>query len=217
MSSVDVLGWDKKKVGSVDLDASVFGITVKKEILHTVVRWQLACRRQGTHKAKTRGEVSGGGKKPFKQKGTGNARQGSIRSPLMPGGGITFGPEPRDYSYVLPKKVRRLGLRTALSFLNKEGRLFVVDAMTSDEGKTKDLAKRLENFGLKKAMLIDAAVDEKFNRASRNLPKFRYVGVEGMNVYDLLKYDNVVISKGSIEAIVNRCSDKRMDKGSETK
>jgi len=217
MSTVDVLGWDKKKVGSVDLDAKVFDITVKKEILQTVVRWQLACRRQGTHKAKTRGEVSGGGKKPFKQKGTGNARQGSIRSPLMPGGGIAFGPEPRDYSYVLPKKVRRLGLRTALSFLNKEGRLFVVDAMTSAEGKTKDLAKKLENFGLKKAILIDASTDANFNRASRNLPKFRYMGVEGMNVYDLLKYDNLIISKSSIDAIIERCSDQRSEKKSEKK
>ncbi len=208
MASVDVLGWDKKKVGSVDLDAAVFDVKVKKEILQTVVRWQLACRRQGTHKAKTRGEVSGGGKKPFKQKGTGNARQGSIRSPIMPGGGIAFGPEPRDYSYVLPKKVKRLGLRTALSFLKKEGRLFVVDAMTSTDGKAKDMAKKLKDFGLTKAMLIDAKVEDKFNLATRNLPKFRYMGVEGLNVYDLLKYDNVVLAKGSIEAIIDRCGEK---------
>ncbi len=209
MASVDVLGWDKKKVGTVDLDASVFDIKVKKEILQTVVRWQLACRRRGTHKAKTRGEVSGGGKKPFKQKGTGNARQGSIRSPLMPGGGISFGPEPRDYSYVLPKKVKRLGLRTALSYLKKEGKLFVVDAMTSSDGKTKDLATKLKNFGLTKAILIDGATDDKFNRASRNLPKFRYMGVEGMNVYDLLKYDNLIISKSSISKIIERCGETK--------
>lgn len=208
MSTVDVLNWDKKKSGSVTLDASVFGIKVKEEILQTVVRWQLACRRQGTHKAKTRGEVSGGGKKPFKQKGTGNARQGSTRSPLMPGGGITFGPEPRDYSYVLPKRVRRLGLRTALSKLNKEGRLFVVDSMTSD-GKTKELAQRLKTFGLTKAVLVDAKATDKFSRASRNLPKFRYYGVEGLNVYDLLKYDSVVISKESIGEIVKRCGEGR--------
>lgn len=207
MANVDVLSWDKKKVGTVDLDASVFDVKVKKEILQTVVRWQLACRRQGTHKAKTRGEVSGGGKKPFKQKGTGNARQGSIRSPLMPGGGITFGPEPRDYSYVLPKKVKRLGLRTALSQLKKEGKLFVVDSMTSTDGKTKDIAQKLKNFGLAKAILIDGKADEKFGRAARNLAKFRYMGVEGMNVYDLLKYDNVIISKGSIPAIVERCGE----------
>lgn len=207
MANVDVLSWDKKKVGTVDLDASVFDVKVKKEILQTVVRWQLACRRQGTHKAKTRGEVSGGGKKPFKQKGTGNARQGSIRSPLMPGGGITFGPEPRDYSYVLPKKVKRLGLRTALSQLKKEGKLFVIDSMTSTDGKTKDIAQKLKNFGLAKAILIDGKADEKFGRAARNLAKFRYMGVEGMNVYDLLKYDNVIISKGSIPAIVERCGE----------
>src|ERR1700748_2017759 len=112
MATVDVLSLDKKKVGSVELSKDVFEIPIHKEILQTVTRWQLACRRQGTHAAKTRGEVSGGGKKPFKQKGTGNARQGSTRSPLMPGGGITFGPQPRDYSYALPRKVRQLGLKT---------------------------------------------------------------------------------------------------------
>jgi large subunit ribosomal protein L4 len=207
MATVDVIGWDKKKVGSVELDASVFEVPVKQEILQTVVRWQLACRRQGTHKAKTRGEVSGGGKKPFKQKGTGNARQGSIRSPLMPGGGISFGPEPRDYSYNLPKKVKRLGLRTALSHLKKEGRLLVIDAMASAEGKTKDLAKRLNTLGLKKAVLIDTEANDKFTRASRNLPKFRYYGVEGLNVYDLLKYDNAIITKASIAKIVERCTE----------
>lgn len=207
MATVDVLGWDKKKVGSVDLDATVFDIPVKEEILQTVVRWQLACRRRGTHKSKTRAEVSGGGKKPFKQKGTGNARQGSTRSPLMPGGGITFGPVPRDYSYVLPKKVRRLGLRTALSKLNKEGRLFVIDGLTSDAGKTKDLASKLKTFGLEKAVLVDAAANDKFTRAARNLAKFRYYGVEGVNVYDLLKYDAAVITKESIAKLVERCGE----------
>lgn len=207
MATVDVLGWDKKKVGSVDLDATVFDIPVKEEILQTVVRWQLACRRRGTHKSKTRAEVSGGGKKPFKQKGTGNARQGSNRSPLMPGGGITFGPVPRDYSYVLPKKVRRLGLRTALSKLNKEGRLFVIDGLTSEAGKTKDLASKLKTFGLEKAVLVDAASNDKFTRAARNLAKFRYYGVEGVNVYDLLKYDAAVITKESIAKLVERCGE----------
>lgn len=209
MATVDVLSWDKKKVGSVDLDASVFGVKVKEEILQTVVRWQLASRRQGTHKAKTRAEVSGGGKKPFKQKGTGNARQGSTRSPLMPGGGITFGPEPRDYSYVLPKRVRRLGLRTALSKLNKEGRLFIIDSLSTSEGKTKELAKRLEGFGVKKAVMIDAEANQKFNQASRNLKNFRYYGVEGLNVYDLLKYDTAILSKESLAKIVERCGEGR--------
>lgn len=208
MATIDVLSWEKKKVGTVDLDASVFEVPLKKEILQTVVRWQLASRRRGTHKAKTRAEVSGGGKKPFKQKGTGNARQGSTRSPLMPGGGISFGPNPRDYSYALPKKVRRMGLRVALSQLKKEGRLFVVDTMASTEGKTKDLAKRLKSFGLEKAVMIDAKADAKFTRASRNLPKFRYYGVEGLNVYDLLKYDSAVLTKESIAKIVEKCGEE---------
>jgi large subunit ribosomal protein L4 len=207
MATVDVLGWDKKKVGSLDLEASVFDVPVKEEILQMVVRWQLACRRQGTHKALTRGEVSGGGKKPFKQKGTGNARQGSNRSPLMPGGGITFGPVPRDYSYVLPKKVRRLGLRTALSKLKSEGRLFVVDAMASTDGKTKEIAERLKKFGLTKGVLIDATRNDNFERATRNLSKFRYYGVEGLNVYDLLKYDHLILTKESVDKIVERCGE----------
>lgn len=208
MATVDVLNWDKKKVGSVELSKDVFETAIKKSILHAVSRWQLAGRRQGTHSAKTRGEVSGGGKKPFKQKGTGNARQGSTRSPLMPGGGITFGPLPRDYAYALPKRVRQLGLRVALSHLNKEGRLFVVDSMTSEDGKTKELAKRLEGFGLKKAVLIDGEKNQTFHRASKNLASFRYYGVEGMNVYDLLKYDNAVITKESLAKIEQRCGVK---------
>jgi large subunit ribosomal protein L4 len=208
MATVDVLGWDKKKVGTVDLSADVFDIPVKEEILQTVVRWQLACRRQGTHKAKTRGEVSGGGKKPFKQKGTGNARQGSTRSPLMPGGGITFGPVPRDYSYVLPKRVKRLGLKTALSQLKKEGRLFVVDTMTSKDGKTSELAKRLKTFGAEKAVLIDTKLDSGFDRATRNISKIRYYSVDGLNVYDLLKYGTAIVTKESVGKIVERCSEK---------
>src|SRR6476646_3263500 len=137
MATINVVNWKKEKVGSVELPADIFETEVKKEVLHTVVRWQLASRRQGTHMTKTKGLVSGGGKKPFKQKGTGNARQGSSRSPLMPGGGTMFGPEPRDYSYALPKKVRQAGLRAALSHLQKEGKLFIVEDMKS-EGKTKE-------------------------------------------------------------------------------
>ncbi|MFM6928810.1 MAG: 50S ribosomal protein L4 [Bdellovibrio sp.] len=205
MATVNVLNWKKEKVGSVDLAADVFETPVKKEVLHTVVQWQLASRRQGTHMTKTKGLVSGGGKKPFKQKGTGGARQGSSRSILMPGGGTAFGPQPRSYAFVLPKKVRRLGLSMALSHLQKEGKLFVVDSMQS-EGKAAELSKRLKAFGLKKAVLIDANVDDKFNRASKNLPTFKYFPVEGLNVFDLLKYDAAVITKDSVAKIVDRCS-----------
>ncbi|MNK11988.1 50S ribosomal protein L4 [compost metagenome] len=205
MATVNVLNWKKEKVGSIELAADVFETTVKKEVLHTVVNWQLASRRQGTAMTKTKGLVSGGGKKPFKQKGTGGARQGSSRSILMPGGGTAFGPQPRSYAYVLPKKVRRLGLSMALSYLQKEGKLFVVDSMQS-EGKTNELNKRLQAFGLKKAVLVDAQANENFGRASKNLPTFKYFPVEGLNVFDLLKYDAAVITKDSVAKIVDRCS-----------
>ncbi|MEN0058028.1 MAG: 50S ribosomal protein L4 [Bdellovibrio sp.] len=205
MATVNVLNWKKEKVGSVELASDVFETPVKKEVLHTVVQWQLASRRQGTHMTKTKGLVSGGGKKPFKQKGTGGARQGSSRSPLMPGGGTMFGPQPRSYAFVLPKKVRRLGLSMALSHLQKEGKLFVVDSMQS-EGKTAELNKRLKAFGLTKAVLVDSSVDDKFNRASKNLQSFKYFPVEGLNVFDLLKYDAAVITKDSVAKIVDRCS-----------
>ncbi len=204
MATVAVYNWDKKKVGDVELPGSVFEQPVRKDILHTVVRWQLACRRQGTSMTKTKGLVSGGGKKPFKQKGTGGARQGSIRSPLMPGGGTAFGPLPRSYAYSLPKKVRLAGLRSALSMLVKEGRLHVVEKLDS-AGKTSELAKRLKGFGVEKTVLLDGASDAMMSRAARNLPKVRYYGVEGLNVYDLLKFNCALVSKSSIAKIVERC------------
>ncbi len=205
MATVDVLNWEKKKVGSVELSPEVFETSVRKDILHDVVRWQLASRRQGTHKTKDRSEVSGGGKKPFKQKGTGNARQGSSRSPLQPGGAVIFGPRPRSYSYQLPKKVRQLGLRSALAHLFSEGKVQVVENMTSEQGKTKELAERLKSFGAEKAVLVDKAVDDLFSRASRNLGNYRYYTPEAVNVFDLLKYDRVVMTKDSVESLVQRC------------
>lgn len=205
MATANVLNWKKEKVGTIDLSPAIFEAEVRKDILHEVVNWQLASRRQGTHMVKTRSLVSGGGKKPFKQKGTGNARQGSTRSPLMPGGAKLFGPVPRTYEYALPKKVRKLGLKIALSYLVKEGRLFIVDEMKS-EGKTAELAKRLTSFGLSKALLVDAEKNDLMKRASRNLKKYKFYSVDGLNVFDLLKYDAAVISKASVAKIVDRCS-----------
>ncbi len=205
MLNQDVVNWKKEKIGQVELSSDVFEVEVKKDVLHTVVRWQLASRRAGTHMTKTKGLVSGGGKKPFKQKGTGNARQGSTRSPLMPGGGTMFGPQPRSYAYVLPKKTRKVGLMMALSHLLKEGKLTVVDTMAS-EGKSSELNKRLKTFGVSKAVLIDASADEKFNRAARNLANYKYFSVDGINVFDLLKFDHAVITKNSVQKIVERCS-----------
>ena len=207
MANVDVLDWNKKKVGSAELPASVFEQEVRKDLLHTVVRWQLASRRAGTHMAQTRSMVSGSSAKPFKQKGTGNARQGNKRSPLLRGGAVIFGPEPRDYSYTLPKKIKKKAMKSALSYLMKEGRLFVVKDMKS-EGKTNELAKRLKGFGVDKAILIDENRDDMFTRAARNLPKFRYNSVEGLNVYDLLKYDAAIVTESSIAKIAKRCGEE---------
>jgi len=204
MATVAVVNWDKKEVGKVDLPKEVFEQPFRKDILHTVVRWQLACRRQGTHMTKTKGLVRGGGKKPFKQKGTGEARQGSSRSPLNPGGGTAFGPQPRDYSYKLPRKVKQAGLKIALSYLLSEGKLVVVNDLKSD-GKTKDLSLRLKKFGMPKAVLVDQSEDSLVKRAAGNLAKYRYYGTEGLNVFDLLKYDGVILTQSSIAKIVTRC------------
>ena len=208
MMSHDVLNWKKQKVGEIKLDETVFGREVSQDLLHEVVRWQLSCRRQGTHMTKTKGLVSGGGKKPFKQKGTGGARQGSTRSILMPGGGTAFGPQPRSYAYALPKKVRKVALASALSYLAKEGRLWIVDKIDSD-GKTANLFKQLNEFGLDKAFLVEKDLNEKVDRSARNLKKFKYSNLQGLNVYDILKYNNLIISKDSVEGIVARCVEGR--------
>ncbi len=208
MATVDIVNWDKKKVGSVDLNSQVFEAPVKKDIMHQIVRWQLAARRQGTHATKTRSEVSGGGKKPFRQKGTGNARQGSNRSPLMPGGGITFGPQPRNYQFSVPKKVRQVGLKSALSHLMKEGKILVVEDMQSEKGKTKDLAQKLNSLGATKSVLVDTQENDLFKRASRNIPSVRYYPAEAVNVYDLLKYECLVVTPKSLEVIEKKCGVK---------
>ena len=190
MATVDVLGWDKKKVGSVELDASVFDIKVKKEILQTVVRWQLACRRRGTHKSKTRAEVSGGGKKPFKQKGTGNARQGNARGVQCRGGGIAFGPVPRSHEIKLQKKVRKLGMRHALSVKFSEGAVHIIDSTKMKEPKTADLVKSLSNFGLGKFFIIDGiVVDQNIKLSAKSAANTCVVPVIGANVYDIVISD----------------------------
>ncbi len=204
MAKVAVLNCNKEKVGDVELLDEVYAKPVRKDILQTVVKWQLACRRAGTHSTKTKGLVSGGGKKPFRQKGTGNARQGSTRSPLNPGGGIIFGPTPRDYSYNLPRKVRQAGLKTALSYLLANDKLFVVDSMDAS-GKTKELASKLSTFGLNKAVIVGSKKDEMMGRAARNLKSFRFLQSEGINVYDLLKYDAAIISQETLSEINAKC------------
>ena len=206
MATVDVLGWDKKKVGSVELDAAIFDIPVKKEILQTVVRWQLACRRQGTHKTKTRGEVSGGGKKPFKQKGTGNARQGSTRSSLMVGGGANFGPTPRSYEQATPKEMMRGALRSALSDRVKAKRFLIIDEFKIATPKTKAFAEMMtKNFKLEKVLIVD---DKNLNLelSGRNVPKIRVLRTEGLNVYDIVRHEWIFMTKKAIAAITARLS-----------
>jgi large subunit ribosomal protein L4 len=205
MASANVLDWKKSKVGSVELPAEVFELPWRVDLAQALVRWQLASRRAGTHNTKRRGDVSGGGKKPYKQKGTGNARRGSQRSPLIRGGAVVFGPSPRDYSYELPKKFKRKGVATVLSKLLKDGNLFVVGDMKSTEGKAKELSERLKKFGVEKAVLIDSKKDTNFSRAARNLKNYRYYAAAGLNVYDMMRYGNVVLTKESIADVVSRC------------
>ncbi len=209
MAKASIKDWNGKKIKDVNLDKDVFGHPLRKDLIQAHVKWQLACRRRGTHSTKSRGEVSGGGRKPFRQKGTGNARQGTSRSPLMPGGAITFGPKPRDYSYALPKKVRRKGLKMALSYLVKEGQLFIVPHMESKEGKTKELYQRLKKFGLQKSLLIDDKRNDLFHRAAKNLKNFRYYSVEGVNVYDLLRFEAAIVTESAVQSLVKRCGGEK--------
>ena len=209
MATTSVLNWNKKEVGQIPLPAEIFEIPIQRGLLSELVRWQRAKRRQGTHSTKTRAQVRGGGKKPFRQKGTGNARQGSIRSPLLRGGGVLFGPTPRSYAYSLPKKIRLKGLKMALSYLRKKEKIFVVQEMASTSGKTKELCIHLKRFGLDKVLLVDKEKDPIFFRACRNLPHCCYYGLNGLNVFDLLKYNNLIMTLSALESLVERCLGKK--------
>lgn len=196
---------DNKKAGEIDLDDSVFGLEPRADILARVVNWQLARRRAGTHKVKTRGEVSGSTRKLFRQKGTGNARAGSARTSQRRGGGTVFGPVNRDHSHSLNKKVRRLGLKSALSSKAAEGKLVVVDEVAVKEPKTGELAKKFAALGWSSVLIIDGAeVDGGFVRAVRNLPLVDVLPQQGANVYDILRRDTLVLTKGAVEALEAR-------------
>lgn len=198
---MDMFNWKKEKISSISLNPDIFNQKVRMDILSEVVRWQRSKKRQGSHQTKTRAKVRGGGIKPFRQKGTGRARQGSIRSPLLRGGGVTHGPHPRSYAVKLPAKVRRLGIRSALSYVYLQKSLFVVEDMTSQEGKTKELSQRFKNFGLERALLVDQKKDLLFSRACRNLSQYQLLEVQGLNVFDLLKYKQIVFSKKGLEEL----------------
>ena len=204
MPTLDVLNLEKKKVGSVTLREDVFAVDVNHALVHQVIKAQLAARRQGTAKTKTKSEVRGGGKKPFRQKGTGNARQGSSRSPLQPGGGQNFGPQPRSYEQSLPKEMVRGALRSVLSDRVKANRLLVVDAFNLKDAKTQTMAKVLkEGLQLEKVLIVDGE-NTKLERGIRNIPLTRALRVEGINVYDIVRHEWVVLSKAALTAIENR-------------
>jgi large subunit ribosomal protein L4 len=196
---------DNKEVGDIELADEVFGLPVRRDILARVVSWQLAKRRAGTHKAKGISDISGTTKKPYKQKGTGRARQGSLRSPQFRGGAVIFGPVVRDHGFDLQKKVRRLGLKTALSAKQAEGKLVVIDAARVTEAKTKALRVQFAALGWDSVLIIDgAAVDEGFARAARNLPKVDVLPQLGANVYDILRRDVLVLTRDAAQQLEAR-------------
>ncbi|BDH63661.1 50S ribosomal protein L4 [Ureibacillus massiliensis 4400831 = CIP 108448 = CCUG 49529] len=202
MTKVSVLSQTGASVGEIELNDSVFGIEPNEAVLFDAVIAQRASLRQGNHKVKNRSEVAGGGRKPWRQKGTGRARQGSIRSPQWRGGGTVFGPTPRSYSYKLPKKVRRLALKSALSAKVVEQNLLVLDALQLDAPKTKDFKAILGNLNLdKKALFVTAELDENVALSARNIPGVTVLTANGINVLDLLGHDKVVFTKAAVEKV----------------
>ena len=204
MPTVDIYNIQKEKVGELDLKDSIFGVEVRGDVLHEVVTWQRACRRSGSACTKTRGEVSGGGRKPWRQKGSGRARSGSNRSPIWKGGGTIFGPRPRSYAYTLPKKVRRLALKMALSSKLKDGQLLVLDAYPQSSPKTRDFVAVLKAFEIGKALFIYSEGNQALELSARNVPGVQVMLPMGLNVYDILKYDHLVLFSPALAAIEAR-------------
>jgi len=202
---VAVKNLENKDVGEIELAENVFAAPVRRDILARVVNWQLAKRRAGTHKTKGISDIQGTTKKPWRQKGTGRARQGSLRSPQFRGGAVIFGPVPRDHGFSLQKKVRRLGLLSALSAKQAEGKLVVIDAAAVKAPKTKELAQRFKKLGWESVLIIDGpAVDESFARAARNIPKVDVLPQQGANVYDILRRDTLVLTRAAVEHLEAR-------------
>ena len=205
---VPVVSQTMATVGQLEVPAGVLGGPVREALLHEMVKSQLAARRSGTHATKTRAFVSGGGKKPWKQKGTGRARAGSNRSPLWAGGAVVFGPQPRDYAYRLPKSARKAAICSALTARHSEGKLIIVDALTVSEPKTKRMVECLKGLGLEASVLIVLGTpDEALMRAASNLPNVKVQLVGGFNVYDVLKHATLVMTREALEQLVARLGD----------
>ncbi len=199
---VNVVTLENKAAGELELSDAVFGLEPRKDILQRVVEWQRAKARAGTHKTKTRAEVSGTGKKPFKQKGTGGARQGTLRGPHQEGGGRAHGPVVRSHEYKLPKKVRALGLKHALSAKQREGKLFIVDALKAD--KSKAVSESMSKLGFQKPLFIAPEFDAGFERAVRNVKFANVLKTAGANVYDILRAKELVLTKEAVDALQAR-------------
>ena len=200
-----VITLENTKAGEIELPEALFGATPRADIMARVVHWQLAKRRAGTHKAKGMGEVSGTTKKPYRQKGTGNARQGSLRAPQYRKGGVVHGPVVRDHGYSLNKKVRRLGLISALSQKAAEGKLVVLeDAAMAADAKTSAVAAKVKALGWTSVLVVDATADQNFARCVRNLPKVQVLPTIGANVYDILNHDVLAVTRAGVEALKER-------------
>lgn len=201
MANVNVYNIEGKKVGTLELNDAVFGVEINDHLVHMAVVQQLANKRQGTQSAKTRAEVSGGGRKPWRQKGTGHARQGSTRAPQWKGGGIVFAPKPRDYSFKMNKKEKALAIKSALTSRVNEAKFFVLDDLSFSEIKTKQMKAVLDNLKVQKALLVLDKKDQNVELSARNLPKVRTVQSNSINVYDILKYDTMVLTKSAVAQI----------------
>ncbi len=206
MATLDVVTLDNKKSGSVDLNSTVFEAPVRTDLLHAEVRRQLARRRRGTHSTKNRATVSGGGAKPWRQKGSGRARQGTTRAPQWSGGGVVFGPVPRSYAHSLPKKVRGAALRSALSHRLAEGDITLVDSIDLDGFKTQRVVEMLRGLSLgdMSVLIVIDGRDEHLQRSARNLPAVDVLLVEGVNVYDVLRHRKLLVTKSALAAIESR-------------
>ncbi len=202
MPKVNVYNMLGEQVGEIELDENVFGVEVNQHVVYEVVKNQLANKRQGTQSAKTRAEVRGGGRKPWRQKGTGRARQGSIRAPHFTGGGVTFAPKPRDYSYSVPKKVRRLAMKSALTSKVLNNEIIVIDEINFEAPKTKDMANFLTKINAdKKALIVIGEKNENVIKSANNIPNVQTALVNTLNVYDILKYNSFIITKDAVRKV----------------
>jgi large subunit ribosomal protein L4 len=204
MAVIDVVNNQAEKISETELPDSIFAVPVKKSVLHEVVTMQLAAMRSGSASVKRRSDIRGSGRKLFRQKGTGRARRGNIKSPLLRGGGVAFGPSPKSYAYKVPKKVRKLALKMALSSKLVDNNLMVLDQFALERKKTKDFLAVLNTLGIDNVLIVTDAKDENLEFSSRNVPDVKVLRTEGLNVYDILKYHNVVLLEPSIKQIEGR-------------